>query len=171
MIKYAGLAAIGAGSFLLSIYVSNTFNKRIRQLEIFQLMLSDIVNTLKYSPVNVSEMLLNYTREQYAPFDVTAKNIVEKLKLPYVNLSDVWKEEFNLLKKELNINEREYTLIISAGEALALNEREKIIARLNLISESLIADIQNADKDKREKGNMYKKLILLGGAFLIVLLI
>ncbi len=88
-----------------------------------------------------------------------------------MNLSDVWKEEFNLLKKELNINEREYTLIISAGEALALNEREKIIARLNLISESLIADIQNADKDKREKGNMYKKLILLGGAFLIVLLI
>jgi stage III sporulation protein AB len=171
LIKFTGLAAIGAGALLLSIYVSNTFKRRIRQLELFQLILSDIINTLKYSPVNVSEMLAHYTQKEYAPFDAPARNIIEKLNLPHVNLTDIWKEEFNLLKKELNINESEYTLIIAAGEALALNEREKIIARLNLINENLNAGIQNANKDQREKGNMYRKLILLGGAFLIVLLI
>ncbi len=170
MIKIFGAAVIFTASYFIGSTILSTYIMRVNQLTEYSKFLSEIMLSLEYRPQDISQILSEAADKMSQPFKDTIKQIA-KCSFYYSRLSEIWKTTFLTNKKQFAVNNDEMSLIASTGDVFSEIQKEKIINGLKLNLMRIEDLIKQAQADKKNKGQLYKRLSLLGGAALIIIII
>lgn len=168
MIKYIGYIMIVLISYIIGQTIYAGYKQTHAELDTMQTILIDLINLMKHTPVSVDEVFSNYCKAQYAPYDKAFENMMTKVKTKHADVARLWEEEIKALS--LCVKGEDLELVASIGSALCLPEKDRIIARLEIAKERLKNRTETAKQNITQRGDMFRKLSLIAGLFLVILL-
>ncbi len=84
-------------------------------------------------------------------------------------MGDVWRGAFDTNRKLFSLKDAEFDYVAQTGGIFDEIQREKILNGLQAARETADAMIENAEAELKNKGELYKKLSMLGGIALIII--
>lgn len=168
MIKALGAVFIFTGAYFIGCFINAGYKKRLEQLTDFRMLLSELIISIRFRPSDISQLLKDAAPKLSAPYRDTLKSIAEILPSS-IHVRDVWQNAFFSNKKKFNLFDEEFELIAKTGTVFDEIQREKIINGLQASRETTDCYIENAQTELKNKGELYKKLSLLGGIALIII--
>jgi stage III sporulation protein AB len=168
MIKALGAAFIFTGAYFIGNYINGAYKKRLEQLIGFRTLISELSLSIRYRPADIPQLLRDAAQKLTAPFCETLSNIADGLSGSDC-VRDTWQRAFCANRRKFGFKDDEFEYIAKTGAVFDEIQREKILNGLQAAREVTDAFIEKSEAELKTKGELYKKLSMLGGIALIII--
>ncbi len=169
MLKYVGCFLIYSAFYAVSVFILKYREHIAKEYETYLFVLSDMQNTLRLNPVELSELLMRFADERFYPFNEAFSQISARLRRSEAELLTIWLEEFEKQKGILGGKAAQMDYYRETAAAFLTGSRGAIADRLEIISEALSAEIVKMNNEKKDIYRMYSKLAKMVGLMAVIL--
>lgn len=172
MLKFAGMAAIAAACTALGFCLSTELAKRIRSLWELERMTVMLKGEIEYAGTPLQEAFCALAHRMKPPFDSFLRRNVEAMaQHSGMTMGEIFRNSAERLKKEGALTENDIQQLSSMGARLGYLDRKMQLRTMELYLEEVARERKLAEEEYRQKAKVYRCLGILGGMFLILLLI
>lgn len=172
IIKIFLLATVLVVSTAIGFFISNRFSKRVSELsdilsalEIFETKISytydSLIDTFEYIANNLKTKV-------YRIFFITAEHLRENKNM---SAGDAFRNVIEDEKIFLELNEKDIEILKGLSISLGQTDLENQIKNINLVSQMIETQLNEAIEEKSKNYKMYRNMGVLTGLVLIILLI
>lgn len=170
VIKLIGGVLIVIASSLIGFIKARDFEKRTAELR-------DIINALQileseicYKSNILRDALLNCSEAISDNIAIIFKCASELLKNRNMTSDEAWNEALNINAKKTSLKEEDIQILLRLGGSLGTSDYEGQVKNIGFIIKQIEGQIVKADADCIKYQAMYRKLGLLGGVAVVIML-
>ena len=157
-----GIIVVGC-LYMFSGQVYARYDMNIYYCEILKDITADMKGTMMYAPSDIYTTAGRYVSEKYSPFDkVFSESIASG-----IGFMDILRRR--MAEVAYMDDELRYTFC-SGMERISESSREGAISHLEIMTERIDGYLKKIRHAKETKGTMYRKLSVMGGLFVCILL-
>lgn len=172
MLKAAGCILILAASAGFGFLSGRELKQRLEELKYLKKLLLILRGEIKYTKAPFPEAFRNISKRCKMPFSDFFKNLGEELdKLSGKGFPEIWKERIELDLKELKLNQADRMQLNRLGEQFGYLDGEMQINTIDLYMEQLETEIKTAEKETAGKVRLFNCLGIMGGIFVLLIII
>ncbi len=161
------IASWGYGSGLI-----NRLQQHQNQLFSLQELTGLFLGEIQYGKSPLQEACLQIGNRLPSPYSDVLHNISEELsKKNYQSFEVVWREQFQLRKKEFYLTEQEKAVLLGIGKNLGYLDVDAQIRHLQMYQIEASQMLEQLQKTVKEKKKLYRSVSLMVGAMVILLFI
>lgn len=170
MLKYIGmfLIVVGAGGFgrYLSSYLKGHLDQLIESREIFAQMDAG----REYLRLPYAQLLRRTAKGKGSVFSEMLTEVADEMEKNHqADAGRLWEKAFAKQKQQLLLKEEEKDLLLALARSLMLEGNHTQVAKMYFLQ--LEDKITQAMEEKKEKQKLYGTVSVLGGVFLVILLL
>ncbi len=171
MLRLLGLGLLFTGCVLLGLHQSRSLKKRLELLEELKRILLLLTGEIRCGHATLPEAFLQIGKKARSPYREFFLKAAEELS------GDVKKPMREVLEHQINnlqgfgLLPEDLELLLDLGKALGDLDLVMQLDTLKLYGEMLDASVKKAAGEYGPKAKMYRYLGVLGGLFLVVLLV
>jgi stage III sporulation protein AB len=171
-LKLLGSTLILGASGFLGYVLSQDFIKRPQELRTLQGLLQMLENEIKYMANVLSDAFEKVSRSSSSAISVFFKDTIEQLeKNNSLNSAQAWEMAIRNNIKNTALNKEDEEILISFGKLLGNTDVDGQIKNIKLTLTQLKLQEQKAEEARLKYGSMYRKLGILGGVALVIILL
>lgn len=166
----AFLVVISCGA--LGFYFSSELKTRISDLTELKKILTLLRGDIRYTNAPLPEAMQTLSKRHDGTYKQFLENVSNSLlELNGESFAKIWKKgvENNLLHTSLT--KEDYQLINQLGESIGYLDKNMQINTLDLYTEQIEGTIEELSKSVKEKTHLYNSLGIMGGIFIIIILL
>lgn len=172
MLKIAGILLTVAGCTGLGIAYKQQFEERLWHLKQMKQVFIVICAAIRYGKATLPESCRQASEKAEAPYRTALMEVYRIMKenegLPF---SFVWKQEMGKLLSKAPLNTKEKELFLKLGEGNGYMDNQLQQQAISQHTEELEQHIKEMEKSIREKSKVAVCLGIMGGMFLVIVLI
>lgn len=172
VIKIVGCVLILSSSAGMGWYFSGELRGRIQDLKDLKRILSLLRGDIRYANTPLPEAVQALSVRHDGKYKIFFSKIAERLiELGGVSFSDIWKEA---IEKELintSLNKKDLQTLTQFGENLGYLDKEMQLNTIDLYLSQIDEEIKDLSKNVKEKSYLYNSLGILGGIFIMILML
>ncbi|MCL1802703.1 MAG: stage III sporulation protein AB [Eubacteriaceae bacterium] len=168
MVRFISFIIIVLSSYGIGALASQSYKSRYREINVFRAIVSDMINTVRHSPLSLEDICRQYESENFYPFSEAFRLLRTSIKGSSLPSGELWAKE--AAKLALSSKPAHKELYESAISAFALPDKGRVEASLSLIEARLAAEAATAKEEISSKGALAQKLAIACGLFAVVLL-
>lgn len=170
MLKGAGILLILAGAYGFGSYLCAYLKWHLDQLVECREAFAQMDACREYLRLPYAALLRKSAGGKSKILEEILKEVADEMeKNRNADAGALWEEAFSKRKKQLFLKEEEIGLLLSLARSLMLEGNHTQVAKVYFIQ--LEDKIQKAMEEKKEKQKLYRAISVLGGLFLVVLLL
>ncbi|MCI8634857.1 MAG: hypothetical protein HFJ05_04570 [Eubacterium sp.] len=170
MLRSAGIFFILAGAYGFGSYLCLYLKKRLDQLVECREIFAQMDACREYLRLPYAELLKKSADGKSKILTELLKEVADEMeKKQNPNVQALWEAAFAKRKKQLFIGEEETELLLALARSLMLEGNHTQVSKVYFMQ--LEDKIQRAMEEKKEKQKLYRAISVLGGLFLVVLLL
>ncbi len=170
MLKLAGMLCIVAGAAGFGKYLGDYLKYHLEQLVEGREIFARMDAGREYLRLPYAELLRRTAKGRSKLFDEILTEVADEMeKNREGNISALWEAAFGKRKKQILLNEEEQELFLALAKSLMLEGDHTQVSKIYLMQ--IEEKIQKAMEEKQEKQKLYGTVSLLGGLFLVILLL
>lgn len=151
----------------IGIILSKKYSNRVKELKQLKGALNIIENKIKFTYEPIPEIF----KEIYSKY---SGNISEIFKKAYEimqneNAGKAW--EISVLEVDSNLKQEDKDILIGFGKLLGKTDVEGQISQLNMINQFLDSQIDKAENECEKGEKLYKKLGVISGTMMVIVLL
>lgn len=167
-----GIAAVMAGAAGLGVLYAAEFGRRIDRLSELERMTEYFRGEILLHNATVAEASAEIAGQVARPLDSFLKNVSERInRRTGEDLRTIWEAEGELVIKEMSMDPKEREEFIRLGERLGYQGRDMQEKTLDRYQAFLLKRKSGLEEEQKEKTKLYRTFGVLGGLFLIILLL
>lgn len=172
MVKIVGAIMILLASSMLGILYSREVEKKLSTLYEIQQILLMLKGEITYHKAPVAEAFCEISKHVKEPFCSFFRNTgVDLDKGLGKTMETVWQENCDSKLKELLIAKEDRKAFREFGTCMGYLDVQMQVSSIGLYSEKLDVRIKESEKSIREKQKIFKYLGIMGGVFLVLLIV
>lgn len=172
ILKIIGAAAILAGAGGLGFRKALEYRQKIDRLSELERMTEYFRGEIVFHNSALSEACEDIAKQVTEPLSSFLKRVAEKIERKTgEELKTIWTTEAKAVMRELSMDEKEREEFIRLGEKLGYLGRDMQEKTLNRYRAFLEKRRNGLEEEQKEKTKLYQTLGILGGLFLILLLL
>ena len=170
--KIAGVILVAVSGALLGMVFQRELHQRILLLQDFQQGLLFLHQEITYLKVPLGEAALNAGQPLLEPLASFFRETGKKLeKLPGSSFLEVWTEMEERYLEDIALKQEDLELIRQLGVQLERMEPGGGSSFLEMFEQRVEAALAEAREEYRGKAQLYRRLGMMGGIFLVILLL
>lgn len=170
MLKCTGIFLILAGAFGFGSYMCAYLRRRVEQLVECQEIFAQMDACREYLKLPYAQLLRrSAAKRSKALAEILAEVADEMEKNREADVGALWEEAFAKRKQQLFLKEEETGLLLALARCLMLEGNHAQASKIYFMQ--LEDSIRHAMEERREKQKLYRAISVLGGLFLVVLLL
>lgn len=171
-IKIVGCILIICSCSGMGMYFSNELKNRISDLREIKKLIYLLKGDIRYAhtPLPEAVQALSYRHDgKYKNFlSVIAKRLQE---LGGISFYTIWKEAVDTELNNTSLTKKDLKSLSLLGESLGYLDKDMQINTLELYLEQIEAEIHELSRGAKEKSYMYNALGVMGGIFIIIIMV
>lgn len=170
MLKGAGILLILAGAYGFGSYLCAYLKHHLEQLTECREIFAQMDACREYLRLPYAELLRKSAGGKSKILADILQEVADEMEQNRnADAGVLWEEAFSKRKKQLLIREEETELLLALARSLMLEGDHTQVAKIYFMQ--LEDKIQRAMEEKKEKQKLYRAISVLGGLFLVVLLL
>ncbi len=162
---------IGASTFIGYI-IARDFSKRPAQLRELQILFLALENEISYLSNLIAEALTNISNKGKEPIASIFRDTALYLGLENrTNIADAWEKSVKKNYSLTSLKNEDAEILIAFGKMLGTSDSDGQIRNIRLLIEQLKQQEQKAEITRAKNEGMYRKLGILGGLAVVIILI
>lgn len=162
MLKYLGLILIVLTCFGIGFYYSLRLKYRYEFLSSFNEFLSTLETNIRYNSADIFSLIKSSASESISEYF---------LKRNEKSFQSYWNSCISALPKRLALKKDDYNLLYEFGRMLGATDIEGQLNHINLYKELIKHNINNSDKELKQKSKLSKLLGLFAGLTIALILL
>lgn len=172
LLKIIGLIIIFISCFFIGNTFANRYEKRYKQLLIFQQIVEYFETEIAYTSTPVIDVLENLDGKIMSPIKEIIHDVYVELKdYGYRPLSEVWGDALARQKDNLAINKEDEDVMIYFGNTLGTTDVENQKKYFRTIHSRINTQIKDAESNKNKYKKLFMELGIIIGLLIIILII
>ncbi len=170
MVKCAGILLIMAGAYGLGSYLCAYLKGRLEQLVECREVFVQMDACREYLRLPYAELLRKSAGGKSRILTELLLEVADEMeKSRNADAGALWEAAFSKRKKQLLLKEEEIGLLLALARSLMLEGNHTQVAKVYFMQ--LEDHIERAMEEKKEKQKLFRTISILGGLFLVVLLL
>lgn len=170
--KIIGCILVVASSTGMGFFFSNEMRCRIENLKELRKLIGLLRGDIRYANTPLPEAIGSITRRQNGNFNNFFNDVGTKLReLSGHTFSEIWKEAVQKELIDTSLSKKDKLHIIQFGESLGYLDKDMQMNTIDLFISQLEDEIKELSKTVKEKAYLYKTLGIMGGVFIIIIMI
>ncbi len=170
-LKMAGCLLILSASSLLGHLVAQTFSRRPEELRTMQSMLNRLENEIKFMSNLLSESFRRICTENSVVADIFLDAAGFMDTGERVTAQKAWEMSIKNNIKKTAFDKEDEKILLDFGQMLGVSDLEGQLKNIRFTLRQLEIQEKKAEEARRKNETMYRRLGVLGGLALIILLI
>jgi len=171
IVKLIGGLFIVAATSLIGILKANEYENRTSSLRELVCLLQMLETEICYKSNILCDALLNCAKAKIeSNVGIFFKETAELLKIRKMTSTEAWDKALNENLKYTSLKEEDAEILKNLGNSLGTSDYDGQIKNIRFVLKQLEVQISKADIDCIKYQSMYKKLGVLGGIALVVML-
>ncbi|MFZ7133838.1 MAG: stage III sporulation protein AB [Eubacteriales bacterium] len=172
ILKIIGLIIIFLSCFFIGNLFAAQYEKRYKQLLIFQQIIEYFETEIAYTSTPVIDVMESLDGKIMSPIREIIHDAYTELKdYGYRPLSDVWKDALQRHKDYLAINNEDMDIFIYFGNTLGTTDGENQKKYFHTIHSRINTQIKEAETNKIKYKKLFIEVGIIAGLFIIILII
>lgn len=172
IVKIAGITAVMAGAVGLGMLQAEEYGKKIDRLSELERMTEYFRGEILLHNSTVAEAGAEIAGQVACPLDVFLKNVSKRIeRRTGEDLRTIWEAEGEAVIEEFSMDKKEREEFIRLGAKLGYQGRDMQEKTLDRYQMFLVKRRNGLEEEQKEKKRLYQTLGVLGGLFLVVLLL
>lgn len=172
MIKMLGLICIIVGGSGIGYSMSQQVSRRYTELQNLQRMAAMLVGEITYGNTPLPEALSSIGRRLEGPvadfLDKLSKNLLEQ---PHESLAVLFEQRMRECLGKSQLQEKDLETLARMGSFLGYLDRDMQLRTLKLYQSELEREMEDTYKSMPGKKKLYQCIGIMGGLFLVILLL
>ncbi len=171
VLKIIGSLTIIVSCSLIGNHVANKYSNRLSNLKNLKYCIQILETEIVYLSTPLPEALKNVYRKGNKSVSFIFKQIRDYLiSNKEHDVLDSFIFICNLYKNNLNLNKEDIEILISLGRILGKSDKEDQKKYFKLVLKELSIQREDAEEKMKKNENMYKKLGILSGLAIVIIL-
>lgn len=172
MVKLTGAILVIASCSFLGFYFSLELKTRIDDLKELKKIIILLRGDIQYANTPLPEAVQALSKRHKGKYKMFLKNISSRLlELNGKSFAEIWKEGVARDLLESSLSKEDFELINQLGESIGYLDKKMQINTLDLYLEEIEEIIEDLSQTVKEKTHMYNSLGIMGGIFIIIILL
>lgn len=172
MLKVTGIILILTASVLFGYLMQSELYDHVNQLVGMKEMLIMLSGEISYAKTPLEEAFLHIANQGKEPYAALLKDVRERMNAgEQIPLQEIWRDELSKHKEDFLLKDEEYMILENAGDNFGYLDWQMQIKNINVYVAQVEARIVQAQDELATKQKMYQYLSVMGGLFLIIILI
>lgn len=172
LFKLIGSIMILGGSAFIGHILSRNLHRRPQELRELQMMLQVFENEIRYLSSVLSDAFERVYSSSNSHVGMLFKHTVQLLgNSDGLNASEAWEQSVSSLINMTSLNREDRAVLLNFGKMLGNSDREGQLKNIRLTLEQLKLQEKKAEESRDRNGPMYKRLGVLAGAAIVIILI
>lgn len=172
LLKIIGSILVLAASGFLGFVLSRDCSRRPQELRELQGLLQMFENEISFLSNLLTDAFAKIYRSSKSEVAVFFEETADMLKINAgINASQAWETAVGKNLKMTSLNKEDEEILISFGKMLGNSDLEGQIKNIRLTLNQLKIQEQKAEESKAKNEAMYKRLGILGGIAIVIILI
>lgn len=169
--KWIGALLFIAAATWIGFEWSQTLNKRPKHIRQLKNALQTLEAEILYSQLPLKDAFATIARQIPVPVQTFFKNLAAGLEKDNGDLESLWKKEVDLLINESALRNNEGEILLQFGQTLGQHDFLQQQKHIQLTIHHLERELEEARDNQFRYEKMAKSLGILGGLFIVLLLI
>ncbi len=170
MLKYAGILLIVTGAGGFGTYCSSYLKMRLEQLVECREIFAELNAEREYLRLPYAQLLKKTAKgKSFLFYDILSEVAKAMEENSQADVERLWEKAFHKRATQLLLKEEELDLLLALARSLLLEGNHTQVAKLYFIQ--LEDKILQVMQEKKEKQKLYGTISVLGGLFLVILLL
>lgn len=154
-------------SLRIGILISKKYVYRLEELEELKNNFKIIENKIKYTYQPLEEIFLDIADISSPSISIIFKNVANHIKIK--GAEKAWKDEIG--QTDISLKNEDKEILKEFGNLLGKTNKEGQINQINFVNSLLDRQIEKAEKERNKNEIIYKKLGLILGVGIVIVLI
>lgn len=172
VVKIIGCILILGSCTGIGMHFSGELRSRIRDLHDIKKLIYLLKGDIRYAHTPLPEAVQALSYRHDGKFKEFLSSIASKLnQLGGISFYNIWKEAVDTKLSHTALTNKDLEQLSRLGESLGYLDKEVQLNTLELYIEQLENEIQELQKNVKEKTYMYNALGVMGGIFIVIVMI
>jgi len=171
LLKIIGCVIVVISSSFLGYVLSRDCSRRPQELREMQSLLYMLENEISYLSNLLSDAFEKIYKSSKYEVGEFFRCTVQKLENSSINASQAWEAAVKENIKKTSLNKEDESILISFGKILGSSDMEGQIKNIELTLKQLKLQENKAEQTKTKNESMYRKLGVLGGIAIVIILL
>lgn len=172
VMKIVGCILILSSSAGMGMYFSGELRGRIQDLKDLKRIIMLLRGDIRYANTPLPEAVQALSVRHDGKYKVFFSKIAEKLlELGGISFGDIWKEAVKNELTNTSLSKKDLSGLAQFGENLGYLDKEMQLNTIDLYLSQIEEEIKELSKNVKEKSYLYNSLGILGGIFIMILML
>ena len=170
MLKCMGILLILTGAWGFGWYLGDYLKKRVLYLTECREIFAQMDAARNFLRLPYAQLLRRAAKEKRGDLEEMLYGLADEMeKNREADAGALWEEALSDRKKQLLLTDEEVSLMLSLARSLMLEGDHTQVARMYFLQ--LEDRIRKAEEEKKDRQKLYRTVSVLGGLFLVILLL